>query len=295
MNSLNIKNRLTYLNSHDTSENIFGSSSHHYFIFPKISEKNIGIIENKLSIRIPEEYKYYLTNISGGGVGPGYGLQWLESIIFESLDNDNFTKMTIDQYFSSKEAKKWAQSTLQPQNQESYYDINRYPSELPQSLKDKFELSHKNKLSQKPINFYLKVFINNLSRYIRQVANNSDIDKPFPFTKPIDGYRNISRNSVTIDEDEADREWLRLWKQYDLDRFRNGTIPICSYGHEVVAILVVNGDEYGNVWILDSENLILEPFGDNWAILHSSKHAHSNRYNFIEWFLHWLDSSELLV
>ncbi len=64
----------------DPEYKVFGASSHKYQLKPPASLERVRALEEKLQIRLPEDYVYFLTQISNGGAGPYYGLYSLEEL-----------------------------------------------------------------------------------------------------------------------------------------------------------------------------------------------------------------------
>jgi hypothetical protein len=74
--------------------------------------------------------------------------------------------------------------------------------------------------------------------------------KPFPHTKPW----NLQFQSL-VDEDENEEEYEKqlsgFQEKYYNNEHMNGVIAICNFGCAVSLNLVVNGQEYGNIWTDD--------------------------------------------
>jgi hypothetical protein len=80
--------------------------------------------------------------------------------------------------------------------------------------------------------------------------------KPFLYTEPW----NLSFEP-TVDVDEKEEEYQRQLNAFEEKYFdnehRNGVIAICNYGCAVSLNLVVNGQEFGNIWT-DDRGAIME-------------------------------------
>lgn len=59
---------------------VFGARSHKYQLNPPVSLEKVRALEEKMQIKLPEDYVYFLTQISNGGAGPYYGLYSLEEL-----------------------------------------------------------------------------------------------------------------------------------------------------------------------------------------------------------------------
>lgn len=66
--------KLEELKTIDKQLTVFGSSSHEYQLNPPLSAKAVETIEAKYGCSLPEDYKYFITNIGNGGAGPFYGV-----------------------------------------------------------------------------------------------------------------------------------------------------------------------------------------------------------------------------
>lgn len=64
----------------DPEYKVFGASSHKYQLYPPVSLEKVRALEKKFQIKLPENYVYFLTQISNGGAGPYYGLYPLEEL-----------------------------------------------------------------------------------------------------------------------------------------------------------------------------------------------------------------------
>ena len=64
---------------------VFASDSHQYAIENPIDEASLAILEAKLGIRLPENYRSMLVNYGSGGAGPNYGIISLQKVDFERV------------------------------------------------------------------------------------------------------------------------------------------------------------------------------------------------------------------
>lgn len=109
-----------------------------------------------------------------------------------------------------------------------------------------------------------------------------DPSKPFPHTEPW----NMDFHP-TVDEDEDEEEYQRQFeafqdKYYDKEHM-NGAIAVCNYGCAVSLNLVVNGQEYGNIWT--------DGRGSDNGIYPSNELGNKDRVTFLNWYELWLDNS----
>lgn len=102
-----------------------------------------------------------------------------------------------------------------------------------------------------------------------------DPSRPFPITEPwnmsFPGDLDNEKEYKQFEEKYFDRQWI------------NGLLRICNYGCAVFFNLVVNGLEYGNIWVDDRAN-------DN-GIYPDHYFGQQNRTEFLKWYELWLDKS----
>lgn len=53
---------------------VFGSSKHRYCLNPVLSDEIVSKYEEKNHIKLPSEYKFFITQVGNGGAGPDYGI-----------------------------------------------------------------------------------------------------------------------------------------------------------------------------------------------------------------------------
>ncbi len=69
-----IAHKLDHLRAADGAFSVFGSDSHGYFLGPKLKERDLVAVEQRLGVRLPKEYRLFLAHLGEGGAGPFYGL-----------------------------------------------------------------------------------------------------------------------------------------------------------------------------------------------------------------------------
>ncbi len=72
-------------------------------------------------------------------------------------------------------------------------------------------------------------------------------------------------------------------KEYYDPKWDNGMLRICNYGCGISLNLVVNGDEYGNIWVDDRCN--------DGGFYPDPYFSQTTRSTFIQWYNLWLDAS----
>lgn len=65
---------LSVLERKDRRRSVFGSAAHDYNLNPPIPLSTIEEFEARHGIRLPDDYRYFVTEIGNGGAGPYYGL-----------------------------------------------------------------------------------------------------------------------------------------------------------------------------------------------------------------------------
>lgn len=65
---------LSDLERKDRHRSVFGSAVHDYKLNPPIPVSTIEEFEARHGIRLPDDYRYFITEIGNGGAGPAYGL-----------------------------------------------------------------------------------------------------------------------------------------------------------------------------------------------------------------------------
>lgn len=53
---------------------VFGADAHHFRLNPRLPEADVLKFERRYNVRLPEDYRRFLTFIGNGGAGPFYGI-----------------------------------------------------------------------------------------------------------------------------------------------------------------------------------------------------------------------------
>ena len=115
-----IKEKLIKLSAADIEHKIFGATEyakidhgHHYKLLPTVTQYEIEQFESKRQVSLPDEYKTFLTCMSGGGAGPYYGLYTMEKGVKEAQEYSTEDSkgienpLSIDFPFSNSETQKF--------------------------------------------------------------------------------------------------------------------------------------------------------------------------------------------
>jgi hypothetical protein len=68
----------------DATFEVFGSESHRYRLTPPLRPEEVGTLERRHRLSLPDEYRAFITQIGDGGAGPDYGLFSLAAGLRES-------------------------------------------------------------------------------------------------------------------------------------------------------------------------------------------------------------------
>lgn len=72
--SAEIRVKLATLDRLDPDRRIFASRAHQYRLNPPLSVKEVEEVEQRTGVRLPEQYRQFVTELGDGGPGPGYGI-----------------------------------------------------------------------------------------------------------------------------------------------------------------------------------------------------------------------------
>jgi hypothetical protein len=65
---------LQQLKGRTESEPVFGANAHEFVLDPPVPVAEIEAFEQEHQIRLPEDYRHFITTIGNGGAGPAYGV-----------------------------------------------------------------------------------------------------------------------------------------------------------------------------------------------------------------------------
>lgn len=104
----------------------------------------------------------------------------------------------------------------------------------------------------------------------------NDLSKPFPQTE----HWNLDFGEDT-DENE-DEYFAQKDEEYYQNKWANGLLRVSNFGCGVSMNLVVNGKEYGNLWVDDrcnEQGIYPNPYIEN-----------RDRITFLDWYENWIDT-----
>jgi len=195
------------------------SRPHDYSLNPPLSISEVEQFENKFGLRLPEDYRAFLTEVGNGGGGPPLALYPLTT--------------DMGRYFTGMDR----------------YSEDPYPERLRQ---------------------------------------------PFPLNDHLILYKECSSDGtfhtwITQSGDkETVRQMMARSEKFNEPLYSHGTLELCHWGCGMFFCLVVNGPEYGNVWMDDRTNLM--------GILALQKgKTDPRRIQFLDWYESWLDRSLLEI
>ncbi|MER5888086.1 SMI1/KNR4 family protein [Streptomyces sp. NPDC001941] len=69
-----VRRRVAALAADSSGGTVFGSRGHGWVLEDPLSEDQLAELEAQIGVRLPEDYRGFLTGVGAGGAGPGYGL-----------------------------------------------------------------------------------------------------------------------------------------------------------------------------------------------------------------------------
>lgn len=85
-----VKEKLLLLKEKDKEFRVFGAASHRYELFPPLAESRIAEFEASQNVKLPEDYRLFLTEIGNGGAGPDHGMTPFEVAVADTKPNRFF-------------------------------------------------------------------------------------------------------------------------------------------------------------------------------------------------------------
>lgn len=104
-----IREKLQRLVATDTEFKIFGSkepwNGHEYEFNPTLDEDDLQNFEEAAQVKLPPDYRLYLSQIADGGAGPYYGLRFLQAAVedmikhYDTVGSDEPPELPLRDYF----------------------------------------------------------------------------------------------------------------------------------------------------------------------------------------------------
>ncbi|UZI32401.1 SMI1/KNR4 family protein [Streptomyces sp. VB1] len=69
-----IRQRVVALGAQPASSKVFGSLGHRWALEDPLAEDGLAALEEQIGVRLPDDYRNFLTSVGAGGAGPAYGL-----------------------------------------------------------------------------------------------------------------------------------------------------------------------------------------------------------------------------
>lgn len=282
MSGYRFAERLARLAEHGSAARVFGADTHRYFLCSPLSGEALADFEARAGISLPTGYRRFVGEVASGGVGPGYGLRWLGAALLPAHDDpEQWAAVADSMIFDTAERQAWSDANL---SREVPPPLSM-PDFLPPSAR-----------SPSPMHSERVRFVLGLGREMRDVLRGdalTDLRTAFALQGPLNAEPHISEiDWGALDPDQTESELQRLWELVDFDRAYAGSLPLCSYGHGVIARLVVVGVGVGSVWIVDQENLLAAPFGPDSHDLHGPDPRPPCGADFESWLSDWLTQVE---
>lgn len=273
----------------DASWRVFGAATHRYFLCPPLGEAELAPLEAAIRAPLPQAYREFVTQIASGGVGPGYGLYWLGAYARPAgLDDAAALAWAVERLFASEATRAWRDENIPSTPAKAKLEL---PAGVPPALREL--LAGAALAPAEPIN-ELETFVSQLCDAMAGRVLE-ELGRPFPFTEAVHAGDELHAAKLsTRTPAEAQRAWDRVWRAHGLDRLDEGALPLCDYGHSLYAYLVVCGPEAGHVWLVNEDELMVEPFGSPHATLHGRGVAlPAGPTSFDTWYEHWLACTRL--
>ena len=279
------QDRLAAIREQDRERALFGAQHHKHRSLPPLDESELAAIEAAVGVQLPAAYRRYVAEVSGGGMGPGYGLPWLPAVL-DDPESDRLPHQSVAaRMFPDDEARAWAGQEFAPL---SDAEIQERLASFPPAVAEQqlraaaWVRSHEGRRNR---------YIDHCCEQLRTMRGER-AKLPFPFTSRHTAAPEIDEiDWQSLDSDTFEREWSRLRRDYGFDAAENGTLRLSNYGCGVTALLVVTGTARGAVWMYDTENLVLEPFFPEWANWHDFP-SPEPPWDFDAWIQHWMDGAE---
>lgn len=96
----NIIKEISELKHKDPNYIRFGALSHKYTFQDKLDEVEVISFEEKIEVRLPNDYREFIINIGNGGAGPCYGIQKVDLLNPTDFRLTNNANLVLDKPFT---------------------------------------------------------------------------------------------------------------------------------------------------------------------------------------------------
>ncbi|WP_433401245.1 SMI1/KNR4 family protein [Streptomyces sp. CA-146814] len=69
-----VRQRVVALRAQPSSGKVFGSLGHRWVLEDPLTDDGLAELEAQVGVRLPDDYRSFLTRVGAGGAGPAYGL-----------------------------------------------------------------------------------------------------------------------------------------------------------------------------------------------------------------------------
>ncbi|MBT31014.1 MAG: hypothetical protein CMO01_15250 [Thalassobius sp.] len=292
MNKLSeIIEKLNYLKSIDKSLDVFGAKSHKYQLKPPTAVKTVSQIEQLYNFALPEDYKEFITKIGDGGAGYGYRMlgfdvedayrvetpfKGVDKILkyYVSKEWEEDRKLLLKHYSErlkdhfSESLSKVSTLDLFLKSEELGLDLSHYynlyeDGRFPES----WEADKKILLATKKQELikYLddEVLSRAHTRFLYKICDVHQIDLSNLSLKMYSRYELIN----------PQENYKDVYIETNHNEF-TGYIPLFEEGCGHISVLIVNGEDYGEV----------VHFGNDAQLSATNK-------SFSDFYIQWLDNS----
>lgn len=125
---------------------------------------------------------------------------------------------------------------------------------------------------------------------VEPLENSLFLSLDYPDTNFINNpsLKFLFTDAWNMDMGDSDEEGFEeREKEYFDTKWSNGLLRISNFGCGISINLVVNGEEYGNIWVDDRCN--------NNGIYPYKNSEKAERVGFLDWYESWLDTAQLQV
>jgi hypothetical protein len=192
--------RIAELRRRDPDFQVFGADAHRYRS-RSTSEVEVARFERRHGVRLPEVFRRFVLDVTGGGVGPGYGLFGLERADGDDVAED---LTLLAQPFDHDEFFHLEPPGIDPEEDADAYEaaMNVYWREMPGTM----TLCHYGCA----IRAYLVVTGEMAGQVV--VDQRCDSAGVYPFTRAVAGHFNAFNRPKGEDHTALDMEaWYRDW------------------------------------------------------------------------------------